>query len=262
MRFFWDNFIDLATTTITSETQALTLPDDNVAHQHKKKVYRTGLGLVTGVESATEWIKFDLGSAKAIDGFALLNHTLDGTETAVNIEGHASDDFGTPTFSEAVTVTSDPAFNKFSSAQSFRWWRFEFTKASAGTARDLGRIFLGDVYDATEDPDAKGYADEVVEKSITKKSIDGQSYTYIKDEYDKIKTTFKSISLAQAIKFKTIFDSLGNHTPLLIQVNPSVSDGVREVMHYVKFVKGLKRKVSSYTDELKWDVALEFEEQL
>ena len=169
MRFFWDNFIDLATTTITSATQELTLPDDNVAHQHKKKVYRTG------TSTATEWIKFDLGSAKAIDGFALLNHTLDGTETAVNIEGHASDDFSAPTFSEAVTVTSDPAFNKFSSAQSFRWWRFEFTKASAGTARDLGRIFLGDVYDATEDPDAKGYSDEVVEKSITKKSIDGQS---------------------------------------------------------------------------------------
>ena len=126
MRFFWDNFIDVAATTITSAFQLSTLPDDNVSHEHKGKVYRTG------TSTTTEWIKFDLGSPKEVDAFILLNHTFDNNETNVNIEAHASDSFGTPTFSEAVTVFTDgskvdPAFNKFSSAQTFQWWRFEFT---------------------------------------------------------------------------------------------------------------------------------------
>ena len=257
MRFFWDNFIDVAATTITSATELSTLPDDNVSHEHKGKVYRTG------TSTTTEWIKFDLGSAKAIDGFVLLNHTLDGTETAVNIEAHASDDFSSPTFSQAVTVAStDPAFNKFSSAQTFQWWRFEFTKANLAHTYDLGRIFLGDVYDTTEDPDSGGYSDEVDENSVTKKSISGQSYSYIKDNFKMLEVSFKACSQAQATQFKTMFEALGTHTPFFIQIDPTASDGVREVLHYVKFVKGLKRKVHSYTSELKWDIKLEFEEQL
>jgi hypothetical protein len=260
MRFYWDNFIDLAATTITSNAEEATLPDDNVAHEHKKKVYRCGSA------STTEWIKFDLGSAKAIDGFVLLNHNFDGNESAVNIEGHASDDFSSPTFSEAVSVFSgtevDPAFNKFSSAQTYQWWRFEFTKAVDVTQYDLGRMFLGDVYDTTEDPDSKGYKDEMVENSVVRKSIDGQTYSYIKNEYDKLQISFKAVSLAQSIQFRTMYDALGTHTPFFIQIDPTASDGVREVMRYVKFVKGLKRAVHSFSGELKWDITLQFEEQL
>lgn len=260
MRFFWDNFIDVAATTITSQSQLSTLPRDNVSHEHKGKVYRTG------IVDTLEWIKFDLGSPREVDAFILLNHNFDDNETNVNIEAHASDSFGTPTFSEAVSVFSgtevDPALNKFSSAQTYQWWRFEFTKANITDTYDLGRIFLGDVYDTTEDPDSGGYSDEVDENSVTKKSISGQSYSYIKDDFKKLQVSFKACSQAQATQFKTMFDALGTHTPFFIQIDPTASDGVREVLHYVKFVKGLKRKVHSYTSELKWDIKLEFEEQL
>jgi len=257
MRFWHDNFIDAAATVISSNTEETTLPDDNVAHEHKTKVYRTG------TTTTTEWIKFDLGSAKAVDGFALLNHTLDSNETAVNIEGNATDSWGSPSFTEVVDVDgNDPAFNKFSSAETYQWWRFEFTKAASGTARDLGRIFLGDIYDTTEDPDSTGYSDETDENSILQKSIDGQTFSYIKSEYLSIQTMFKAVSLAQAIQFKTIFDALGTHTPLFIQVDPAASDGIRELMHYVKFTSALKRKVYGFDSELKWDISLSFEQQL
>lgn len=257
MRFFWDNWIDLAATTITSQSEVSTLPDDNVAHQHKGKIYRTGTS-ATG-----EWIKFDLGSAKAVDGFILLNHTLDNTETAVNIEGNASDSWGSPSFSEAVDVDgNDPAANKFSSAQTYQWWRFEFTKASAGTARDLGRIFLGDVYDTDDAPDAGGYDDELMDPSPGQKSIDGQTYHYIKSQTRKIRVMWKATTLAQAKQIDTIFAAVGNHTPLFIQIDPSASDGIREVIHYVKFTKSFKRKVHSFDSELRWNINLEFETQL
>jgi hypothetical protein len=70
------------------------------------------------------------------------------------------------------------------------------------------------------------------------------------------------MSLADSIQLKTIFDAVGSHTPLFIQVDPTASDGIREVIHYVKFSKALKRKVNSFDSELKWDINLEFEQQL
>lgn len=257
MRLFWNNYIDAAATTITSQSEQSGLPDDNVAHQHKGKVYRTGTS-ATG-----EWIKFDLGSARAVDGFLLLNHTLDNTETGVNIEGHASDDFSSPTFSEAVTVNAvDPAGGKFSSAQTYQWWRFEFTKASAGTARDLGRIFLGDIYDTPEPPHGTGYRDDTDDDSPMQRSIGGQTFSQIKEPILTLRTSFRSISLAMALQLQTIYDTLGTHTPLFVQVDPNASDGVRELIHYVKFTGKFVRKVSGFDSELKWDVDLEFETQL
>ena len=257
MRFFWDNFIDHSAVNISATTEEAKLPVANLQHAHKKKLYRT-----TGA-GTSETVLVDLGSAKAIDGSVFLNHTFDGSESAINIEGNASDSWGSPSFSEAVVMSgADPSANKFSSAQTFQWWRFEFTKASAANVRDIGRMFLGDVFDTAINPSSNGFDDEAKEMSQEQRSIDGQTYSYIKDGFLKIRVSFSAMSLADAKQLKTIFDAVGSHTPLFIQVDPTASDGIREVIHYVKFSKALKRKVHSFDSELKWDINLEFEEQL
>lgn len=249
--------MDVAAATVTSATAEAALPVTNLQHAHKKKIYRT-----TGAGTA-ETITVDLGSAKAVDGSVFLNHTFDGTETAINIEGNATDSWGSPSFSEAVTMSgADPAANKFSSAQTYQWWRFEFTKSSAANVRDIGRMFLGDVFDTAINPSSNGFDDEAKEMSQEQRSIDGQTYSYIKDGFLKIRVSFSAMSLADAKQLKTIFDAVGSHTPLFIQVDPTASDGIREVIHYVKFSKALKRKVNSFDSELKWDINLEFEQQL
>lgn len=257
MRLYWDNFIDAAATVITSNTEQTDLPDDNVAHAHKEKIYRT-----TGA-GTTEWIKFDLGSAKDVDGFVLFNHNLDNTETAVNIEANASDSWGSPSLSQAITVNAtDPAFHYWSSPQNYQWWRFEFTKAAAGTLRDIGRMFLGDVYTLTEDPDHGGYSDDRMDPSTSNRSRGGQTFHDILPQYDRISTSFTKIGLTQANQLKTIFQTIGIHTPFFMQVDEDASDSVREVMHYVKYTRGLKRNVTGFDSELKMDLNLEFETQL
>lgn len=258
MRFYWNNYIDSATTVITSSSENTDLPDDNVADSRKGKVWRTG------TSTAAEWIKFDLGSALDVDGFIVFNHTLDENDSAINIEGHTADSWGTPDVTAAISISdeNETGAQKWSSAQSKRWWRFEFTKQASGDAIDIGRLFLGDVYDTTEAPDSDGYSDETVDLSTQQRSIDGQTYDYIKNEYQKLRVKFTACSLAQAKQLKTIYDAVGTHTPFFVQIDQSASDGIREVIHYVKFTNPLKRNVHSYDGELKWNLTLNLESQL
>jgi len=262
MRFFWDNFIDAAATAISSATEDSVFIDDNVAEARKGKTYKTG------TSQAAEWIKFDLGSFynlnQVIDGFIVFNHTLDENDLAINIEGHTSDSWGSPDISEAISITSEneTGVQKWESAQAKRWWRFEFTKQSAGDQISIGRIFLGDVYDTTADPDSGGYDEEVRDNSSHQKSIGGQSFSYIKEEFQRFKVTFRAISNSEMKQLRKIYRALGMHTPLFIQIDPSASDGVREVIQYVKFSAPFRPKVHSYDGELRWDLTLEFEEQI
>src|SRR5512139_2649169 len=179
-RLMWDNYGDYAATTITSSSENADLPAENVQHPFRTKVWRTG------VSTASEWIKFDLGSARAVQAVVLLDHTLTGDDSAISLQGNATDSWGSPSVNETLTYNAEKMIKVLSAAQTYRYWRVIFTKASAGVYRDIGRIFLGPVYTCERLPDYGGVEIESNDLSVTGRSLGGQTFSDIRGQYDEI----------------------------------------------------------------------------
>ena len=90
MRVFYDNLIDKTGVTITPSSQVSTLPASNLAHEFRKRVWRTG------TSTAAENVVFNLGSAKAVTSVILLDHTLTAGDSAIALEANSADSWGAP----------------------------------------------------------------------------------------------------------------------------------------------------------------------
>lgn len=255
-RFLYSNLIDLSATVISSSSEGSDLPDDNVQHPHRGKVWRTG------VAAAAEWIKFDLGTAQNVQSFVALAHTLTASDSAIRIQANATDSWGAPSVDVAVTFNADVLYHYWTSAQSYRWWRFIFTKSAAGESRDVGRIFLGDFYEAAQDIAYGGYKVTPVDLSETSRSLGGASYSDAKDIYHDVSASFEYIPDTQMDAFRAIAAVVGTHTPLFIHVD--VEDMGADWLWYVKFDGFDGRKVRHYSGGTSplWSCKMEFTEEL
>lgn len=252
MRFWYDNLIDYSGVTLTASSAQSTLPATNVINEHRKRVWRTG------TSTAAETLVIDLGSAKAVTSIILLDHTLTASDTLIKIQGHTSDSWGAPDVNETLTWASGTISKTFTSATK-RYWRLIFTKSAAGETRDIGRIFLGTYYDTPEDPDDKGYEDELEDPSRTSKSLGGQTYTEVLEKFWAPAVTWSSLPNSTAESLKTIAESVGRSVAFFVQVQ-TVSP-LTEIF-YVKLRRAFKRQVAGMESSLLWNVGLELEEQL
>lgn len=137
-RLLWRNWADEATLTASSAGYGASVTN----------LQTTQLGVVwlTGTSTAAETVVADLGSAKAVQGFALLGHDLVAGDSLLKIQGHTADSWGSPAFSQDITWRAGSLLEVFSAAQTYRYWRLCFTKTSAGVARQAGRLYLGPAY--------------------------------------------------------------------------------------------------------------------
>ncbi len=110
-----------ATLEVDSGTEDTEYPAANLGNQNVNKPAK--LTTTTG-----RW-KIDLGSAMDIQFAALLVSNLDGGLTNFDLEGHATDDWGAPSFSTSFVLPGNDVagfpFNAFldlGGSQSFRWW--------------------------------------------------------------------------------------------------------------------------------------------
>lgn len=255
MRLMFDNLADYSATVITAGSEDAYLPVENVQHPHRSKVYRTGTA------AAAEWIKFDLGSAKAVQSVILLDHTLTGSDSLIKLQGNATDSWGAPSVDETLTYNAGTLAKFLSAAQTYRWWRVIFTKSAAGETRDIGRIFLGPYYECVKNISFGGLKITPVDLSDTGRSIGGQTYSDQRSLYHEIKTAFNYILDAQMTQFKNIAAAVGTHTPLFISCDPTVKP--YDWLYYVKFTKFTGETVEIYKSASPlWSVNLEFAEEL
>lgn len=248
-RLLWKNLVDLSATTITSLSENDDLPVSNVAHPHRGRIYRTG------VTDADEWIKFDLGSAKAVQAVILLDHTLTASDTTIKLQGNATDVWTSPSVDQTLTFNAGTLAAFLSSAQTYRWWRIVFTKSAAGEYRDVGRVFLGPFYECAKGPAFKGVRITPVDLSETERSRGGQTYSDQLDSYDEIEIEFMLLPDAQMDQFIALAAAVGTHTPWFVQID-SVNKPY-EWLYYVKFDGFTKRQVeikrpAGYSWSVKW----------
>lgn len=252
MRLFYTNLIDAASVVITETSEVSTLPSSNVAHELRGKVWRTGTSV------ALEAVVFDLGSAMAVTSCIVLDHTLTAGDSLIRIQGHTADSWGAPSFSQTFTYAADILSAIFAS-QSYRYWRFTFTKSAAGESRDVGRIFLGTFYSTEEDPDYDGL--DIAEEDLSRKqmSLGGQEYTEQLDRWRTVKCQFTHISQTMKDNVTTYVRSVGQATSHFVQ---AATTSPFDTIYYVKLKNTPKFQVKAMDSSAVWDTTLEFKEQL
>lgn len=252
MRLFYTNLIDDSDVVISETSEVSTLPSSNVAHELRGKVWRTGTSV------ALEAVVFDLGSAQAVTACIILDHTITSGDSLIRIQGNTADSWGAPAFSQTITYAADIMSAVFAS-QSYRYWRFTFTKSAAGESRDVGRIFLGTYYETEEAPDYDGLDIAENDLSRSQMSIGGQEYTELLDGWRAIKCDFTHISQTMKDNLTTYARSVKQSVSHFIQVG---SSSPFDAIYYVKLKNAPKFGVKAMDASAVWDVSLDYKEQL
>lgn len=253
MRFFYDNLIDKAGVIFTPTSEVASLPVENLANELRKRPWRTT------TSGSTERVVIDLGSAKAVTSVILLDHTLKSGDTALTLEANATDFWVGPAFTQALTWSSGPILATFGS-QTLRYWRLSFTKTIAAESRDIGRLFLGTFAETEHQPDFDGYEEMREDPSRKAKTLGGQTWTDLQEQYDMLTTEMTHVSQTLADQLKTIARTVGESLSFFVQID-TISP--LNTVYYVKFRKAFGRSVVAVDGGLVWDlVKLEMEEQL
>lgn len=256
MRIFQTNLVDSASVVQTYSTQDAGFPASNLRNPQRTQLWRTDDTV------ADEWSVFDLGSAQAVTGCAIFTHTLLSGDSAIRLQGHTSNAWGAPSFSQTLAWSSGTIFAVFSS-QSFRWWRFIFTKASAGVTRDIGRLWIGTYYAPTDVPDWEGVESRPDILDAKQRVPYGQTYGERRATQRRFDISFSAIPNAQRVQFVTIADAVGEVTPFILQIDENAGAGheFAEPL-YVILREAPRFGVAGYDTEVKWDTKLMVDESL
>lgn len=252
MRLFYSNLIDADGVVITPSSEVTTLPGENVAHEFRKRVWRTGSS------TAAEYVVFDLLTAQAVTAIILLDHTLTSGDSSIILEGNTADSWGAPAFTTTLTYAADIISKTFSS-QSYRYWRLKFTKSSSGAVRDIGRVFLGTYDETAEDPDYDGLDITEDDNGRSQSTIGGQEYNERQDPFRIISCKFTHISQTMKDQLASYVRTVRQSRPHFVQV-ATVSPF--DTIYYVKLRNAPKFGVKAMDSSAVWDNSLEFKEQL
>lgn len=252
MRLFYNNFIDADGVVITPSSEVTTLPAENVAHDFRKRVWRTG------TSTAAEYVVFDLLSAQAVTAIILLDHTLTSGDSSIILEGNTADSWGAPAYTTTLTYAADIISKTFAS-QTYRYWRLKFTKASSGVTRDIGRIFLGPYDETAEDPDYDGLNLTEDDNGRSQATIGGQEYNERQDAFRLFTCKFTHISQTMKDQVVAYVRTVRQSRPHFVQV---ATASPFDTIYYVKLKNAPKFGVTAMDSSAVWDNSLEYKEQL
>ena len=216
IRFMYDNYVDLSTTTITASSQATGFPASNVAHIWHTRHWRT-----TAISG--QWIKFDLGSIKQTQCVIIKYHNKLSTSGYIAIEANSSDSWASPAFSENMGdyVEDEILIYFFPADKWYRWWRIYINDPdnTDGYLR-MGRIYLGK-YFGPERHFMQPHTKQRIDPSVKRYSTGGQISISQRESYIQIPYDFRSIALADVPNFKTMWNSVGQSMPYFVCEIPS-----------------------------------------
>jgi len=205
--------------TITASTEANSdLAGTNVIHDHVAKKWRA-----TG--DTAEWVKFDLGGATKLTCVALFGFNFSSAAT-VTLEANASDSWGSPSYSQALTIATDADSNVLSRLvffldQTYQWWRITIADASnADGYVEVGRIIAGEYYEPT-----RGHRDafsiDMVDPSEGVRAPGRQTFFKARNKFRRFSVGFDLYDQTQADKLSAIFDKIGTSEPCVVALDPS-----------------------------------------
>lgn len=258
MRVLTSNLVDSGSPVVTASSAATGYPAGNVSQTFLDRVWRTGTSV------ADEWIKFDFGSSVVVSAFVAAGHDLvNGSDTTVKIQGNATDSWGSPTVNQTLTFTTGkPVFHVNTGVPwSLRWWRFIFTKPSAGTTRNIGRIYIGTHTDLAGEPGFEGVSVSEEDPSTSTRTRGGSLYVDTRTTRRVFGIDFPFLTNTEKSEVGSLWESLGIHTPFFTQIDPNGSNELSEML-YARFTGPYEREVVGIAPDggVAWDVSLELED--
>jgi hypothetical protein len=217
------NRVDSAT--ITASSEVASLPAANVAQAWRSKPWRS-----TGC--ASEWIKFDFGSAQAVRALVFVGHNLTSGAT-IKIQANATDAWGSPSIDLALTYHAANVVYLWSSDQTFRYWRITIVDAANPEGFvELGRVFLGQT--ATPERNYCRWNKEQIDPTTITRSYDGAESFDNRTTYDRLTFEFERIltatfdALAAAVGLKLYFFIIADYD------NAVRADGRHDLTRYCR----------------------------
>jgi len=218
IRFMYDNLFDAAT--VTASSVDAEFPLTNLKHPWRTRAART-----TG--NASEWWKWDLGSARDIWATMFEYHNFPAAAT-VALYAHASDLGTSPSAwhsgaSLKVPLVYGTDWNLkrlvkiWEAAQNYRWW-FLWVQAAPQSSSylELGRPFGGAYFQPFYNF-FTGNSVTLVDASPKKYSMGGQLSVTKKGIYRGWRFTFGAVTAADMITFQAMYeDYAGQNTPYWI----------------------------------------------
>lgn len=249
VKLFWRDAAKAGT--ITASTAANTYPATNAQTDILADKWKT-----TGAQ-ATETLVIDLGSAQDITAFAVLGHDLEAADSDIKIQGNASDSWGSPSVDVTLDFNAETLKFFWDSAQTFRYWRFVFTKETAADVRSLGRIMIGQQFICTENAIVDGVKRGREDLSEVEGTKSGQWYGEINTILRTLSIEFPFSSLTQMEEFEEMAETMGITTSWLLSLDDDVKPYDWLFYGRMTKLKGDDLEAWNSDTEIRWDLSLD-----
>jgi hypothetical protein len=168
--------------------------------------------------TASQVLTFDLGSAQAISGFALLGHDLvAGTDTAT-LQAASDSGFTTDVVNFTVNLT-DTNWYQFFGSQTRQYWRTTLNKTSGGSSISAGRMVLGPTYTPTHGLRPSYRQGPSVDTSSNVRTRGGQRYSSIGETLRSLSGVMPGLNDTDYDEIALLESTYGTHTPFIISVD-------------------------------------------
>ncbi len=238
IRLLWNNLIDVAALAASSEAAGFEV--ENVVDERFLKAWRSA-----GVD---ESVVIDLSALATLDksvrAWAIRYHNLVlASGDQYKIQGSAGDlsGSGSPGVGEVdddFTPTPDIVVGFFDAVKDFDFWKFILDSSGskgAGEYQRIGRLFLGNYFEPTFDVTSKAISE--VDDSEILASRQGQEFANIVAPYETIAYAWEALPAADIATMKTIYQTIGQHTPFFICEDAATLAGAYTVTRYVKNIE-------------------------
>lgn len=249
MLLFHTNLSDTATLTASSTSAALAVA--NVQTEQARNKWRSG------ASTATEYIVGDMGSAKAVTAVIIHAHTLLATDTSIKFQMNSSDSWSSPAYSVDLTW-ADKTIAKTFAAQTYQYFRIVFTKATAASFRDIGRVFVGAYTTVSMHPDNDPEWN-MIDASEVDQSVGGDEFAEVKAMRRTAKVNYSSLPETEAANLRTFFTAVGKFLPFFVQLETIAP--LNEYV-YARNAADLKMKQKAWGSSFRWSLSFEFREQV
>ncbi len=218
--FFYNNLLDVAT--LTASSAATGFPASNLKNPFRTKVWRTA-----GATAGTANLVIDHATAKAVTCVALAGYNWTSAPGTLNLEFNATDAWGAPSATEALTWSANPTANgnfgiiiKTFASKSYRYNRLNvvYSPGAVPTDWDLGRIFLGTYFEPTYNY-GPAWSGNYVDESIGNRTIGGQDHFDEITKYREFAFSFRVDSQTQWELFQLMFLTVGRSKDLFVAMD-------------------------------------------
>ena len=218
MRILNNNYVKTATITPYTETPQYEF-DTAFKDVRLTRVGRT-------LDDTSQYIDFDLGSAKAVNYICVLAHNLTSSAT-VTIMANSTQSWSTPPVSENLTVADKIIYN-FTATKTYRYWRLNISDSTnPDTYIEISKVYIGDYIQLPYM--AKNQKIPTASTSDVSESNGGQVFGNAGYFYQYGTINFSVIEDSEKLTLDTLFRTVDKYIPVILLIwenDLDIQDGI------------------------------------